>query len=71
MKISQYITALQALMDLHGDLDMEVLTADCNRNSVKEPHVAFRKILKGRESKPSFWRSWDALDRKGDKVVEV
>ena len=71
MKITDYIAALQAIHDEHGDLDVENLTVRLDRVTSSAPEIDFRKILKGRESKPCFFYSCDDADRKGEKVCRI
>lgn len=71
MKISEYIEALQSIMNEHGDLEVEAITVNFDREEARSPVVGFRKVLKGRESKPSFFHQFDSEDRRGEKVVRV
>jgi len=71
MRISDYIEQLQALGDEHGDLEVELINLDLTRVTARAPVVSFRKILKGRESKPRFWSSYDGEDARGEPVIRV
>lgn len=71
MKLSTYILLLQSIQNEHGDLDVDSLSVSFDRKEAKIPEIAYRKILKGRESKPSFWSSYSKEDCKGEKVVKV
>ena len=53
------------------DLDVENLTVRLDRVTSSAPEIDFRRILKGRESKPCFFDSWDDADRKGEKVCRI
>jgi hypothetical protein len=71
MKISEHIVAMQALQDEHGDLDVERVDARYDRVMANQPIIAFRKILKGRESKPCFFSTSDSPEQKGEKVCQI
>ena len=71
MKISEYVQALEAIEAEHGDLEVET-EAPWGRGGARHPEVAFRRILTGRKSRPSFWYPLDpSLSEKGEKVVRV
>lgn len=73
MKISEYIKALETIRAEHGDLELDTMSVDGCRRPACSPKVGFRKILKGRESKPAFWYEWasDCVGRQGDKVCVI
>lgn len=77
MKASEYIAAMQKLIDEHGDLDVEHESPFMGRISANPPVLGWRLILKGRESKPRLWSPYcemsrdDAEVRKGEKVIAV
>jgi len=69
MRVSRYIQILEDLMKEHGNLEVE--TYSYGRKEARIPRIAYRKILKGRESKPDFHNSFDEENRKGEKVIKV
>jgi hypothetical protein len=69
MKLSYYIYVLENLLEANGDLDVEILNWDDERIPAREPHIAYRQILKGRQKKDRFWCTDDKL--KGDKVIRI
>lgn len=69
MKISEYIAKLEAIKAEHGDLPVDTLGGDGRHEITYGPAVGFRKILKGRESRPGFWSDYMPIDQKGEKVV--
>jgi len=71
MKASEYIKAMQALIDEHGDLEVMYEKFDLSTYSVGEPKVMNMKILTKRESKPKLWRDWHPEKEKGEKVIRV
>ena len=73
MKASEYINAMQALIDEHGDLEVETFRVDGDRVEASAPKIAFRKILSKRERKPEFWNDYlrDSGEKKGEKVIRV
>ena len=71
MKISEYIEALEQIKHEHGDLEVESYSDCLGRTPARTPEIAFRKILKSRERKPDFWRTYHGEDHKGEKVVRV
>jgi hypothetical protein len=71
MTISQLITALQAIQQEHGDLEVDTTGFDCRRTSQQAPEIAYRKVLQGRESRPAFFHKLDGESRRGDKVVRL
>jgi hypothetical protein len=54
MKISTLIVLLQEMQEVHGDLDVETMVGG-RRCTLKEPKLAYRYILKPRESAHRFW----------------
>ena len=77
MKISQMIESLIAIMDANGDLEVETTFLTGDRVAAREPVLAHRAILNGRESKPRFaseyqYRRNDSVeDRKGEPVCRL
>jgi len=71
MKASEYIKAMQALIDEHGDLEVKNESYDLQAFNVDEPKVMNMKILTKRESKPKLWRDWHPEKEKGEKVIRV
>lgn len=71
MKISEYITALESILSQHGDLDVQKVNLALHRVNAGAPSVGFELVLRGKESRPRFWSSYNGEDRKGRKVCEV
>lgn len=72
MKVSKYIQILEHLMKEHGDLEVETTRVDFSRKEATKPMIAYRRILKGRESKSCFYSAiLDNEDRKGEKVIRI
>lgn len=70
MKASEYIYALQRLVEEHGDLEVESDRV-WGRAAAPRPERSWRRVLKGRESKPSFAYESETDDRKGEPVIRV
>lgn len=71
MRLNDYILSLQQIEKEHGgNLAVESYFV-YDRVSARQPQIAYRKILKGRESKACFWDSYKTQDSKGEKVVKV
>jgi hypothetical protein len=70
MKISTLIELLQEMQEVHGDLDVETM-AGGRRCTLKEPKLAYRYILKPRESAHRFWSNYDPVERLGDPVCRI
>jgi hypothetical protein len=71
MKVSDMIRLLEEFRAEHGDLPVERFGVDCNRQAAAPPRLEHRKILKGRESCPRFWQSYNEPDRKGEPVCKL
>jgi hypothetical protein len=82
MRISELIEKLEAIMDEHGDLDVETYGYDGSRMPLNEPKIDHRAILKGRESKARFagyyrkarfsgYYGGDLNNRIGEKVCRL
>ena len=74
MKASEYINCLQALIDEHGDLEVNVIGGSGNRIDAPEPTIAFKKVLSKRERKPAFWYDWkytNLTEIQGEKVIRL
>ena len=72
MKISEYIAHLAAIQLEHGDLECESFNYHGDRVAARCPVVSFKKVLRGRESKPSFYESYDKDEsRRGEKVCRI
>lgn len=71
VKISELIEKLQNLEAEHGDLQVDTWNVDRDRVSQRNPQIAYRKILTGRQSKPSFWSVFDGKDACGEKVIRL
>jgi hypothetical protein len=73
MKASEYKEKIQKLIDEHGDLEVEKhwhATQFEGRVMARSPIVLYRKILKGRQSKDTFWCfGVDDDDTKGQAVI--
>lgn len=72
MKTTEYIKALEALVALHGDLEVETGQI-WGRDTAPIPEIAFKRVLTGRESKPDFWSEYSskAETNKGEEVIRV
>ena len=70
MKLSEYIKQLEFLFETEGDLEVDTYR-EWDRIQAPSPKVAFRKILKGRETKPRFWDWTDGEAAKGEKVIKI
>ena len=74
MKISEYVTALEAIRTEHGDLEVETDNMD-RRFTAPHPTIAYRKVLSKREHCAKFWYDWGAghrhEEKQGEKVVRV
>jgi len=76
MKISELISALDHIRQVHGDLDVERMDMTGERVPIGRPDIAHRAKLKGRESKPRFAESYFYEDnyestRKGEPVCKL
>lgn len=72
MKLREYIDKLEALSTVHGqDLEVETTAAYGTRIPAYPPKLAYRLILKGRETKPAFYCGYEGEDRKGEAVIKV
>ena len=71
MKVSKYIKILQELQNEYGDLEVETYSVAGDRQPAREPQSAFHLILRGRQSKPRFWSSWDHQNLQGERVIYV
>lgn len=80
MNLSDYIAALNELLEEHGDL--KVLTSDHSRMSTfyacraaPLPQLAYRKVAKSkREYIPKFWDAHDddeSCSQRGEPVIRV
>jgi len=70
MKLSKYIKQLEVLFETEGDVEVDTYRA-WDRIPAPDPKVAFRKILKGRETKPRFWNWAGGEAAKGAMVIKV
>lgn len=72
MKVSEYINKLQALLNEHGDIEVQKLNVCFDRVEATSPTIAYVKILKGRQSKPAFYDNY-ANDEflKGNAVIRI
>lgn len=70
MTLKEYIDTLTAIYDEHGDLDVETATFS-GREPARNPRLAHRKILTGRQRRPEFWNHWNGESTKGEMVVQV
>jgi hypothetical protein len=73
MKITELIGMLQAMQEVHGDLDVETLSRGYGeRQAVRPPRLACRAILTGRERKERFWiPQVDHETKKGEPVCRL
>jgi len=76
MKISELISALDHIRQVHGDLDVERMDMTGERVPIERPDIAHIAKLKGRESKPRFAESYRYEDnfeteRIGEKVCKL
>lgn len=72
MKISELIARLEEMRDMHGDLEVETVGYDGARRTMQGPKIAYRRKLRGRETKPRFWHEGvDPDDTRGDMVAQV
>lgn len=72
MKTSTYIAELQALIEEHGDLELDTTNFHGDRIEAQMPTIGYRKILAGRERKPMFWTSYcDKPEQKGEMVFRM
>lgn len=70
MKISEYIVELEKIKKEIGDVDVQ-REGVFGRESANPPTIRHELILKGRESKPRFWFSFEGEDRKGNVVCKI
>jgi len=72
MKISDYITELQKIMDEHGP-DIEVNRRYLGtRDKECYPEILYAlKDLDDKYALPIFWEPWHDEDLKGEKVCKV
>jgi hypothetical protein len=54
VKITEYIAALETIKAEHGDLEVQTLVLGFGRAAASSPRVAYKQVLRGRESKPCF-----------------
>lgn len=66
MKISEYIMRLSNIKKDHGDLEVDTYGYPFKRVVAEAPQVAYRMILRPRESKSTFWVDFYGEDRKGE-----
>lgn len=72
MKISEYVVALNELMRIHGDLEVQSHSFDYERQTAPLPKIAYSAILSKRERKAKFWHPLsDKENARGEKVVYV
>lgn len=73
MTLDEYIGLLLNLREEHGGkIEVDTTGAMYDRTAAPRPSVAHRKILKGRESKPTFFSDgYEAEDRRGQLVIKV
>ena len=72
MQLREYIHHLEQIEREHGgDIEVHGYTYDASRIPAGQPMVAYKRILKGRESKERFWASYDPEELKGAVVVKV
>lgn len=72
MKISEYIAQLSVIQLEHGDLECESFNYHGERFTARDPCVAFKKVLRGRESKSSFYEEYTKDEtRRGEKVCRL
>ena len=71
MKISKYIELLKDIKLEHGDIEVHKYDILRDRIEAPPPQIDFVKILKKRESKPSFYCRVDEHDQKGEKVCRI
>ena len=71
MKASEYVKEFTKIIEEHGDLDVEKYGQYFERVPAMYPMIKYRKILKGRQSKPQFWYPLHGEDRKGEKVIMI
>lgn len=70
MKLSDYIELLEAILEEHGDLEVQTDSFSSRREAL-EPKIAYTLILRGRELVPRFWQKYaDEEDRKVIRSVE-
>ena len=69
MKLSAYIRKLEALLNEHGDLEVDTYGVGGDRQDAPVPEIAYRRILSNKERTPRFW--WGIEAKKGEKVVRV
>lgn len=70
MTLNSFINILESLREEYGG-DLEVEQYFYGRKTVNTPRIGFRKILKGRESRPDFWETYDGEERKGQMVIRI
>lgn len=69
MKISKFISELEKIKNIHGDLEVETDIHHLGgRQAHPGPQIAHRGILYGRESKPRFSRYESDRDEKVCKI---
>jgi hypothetical protein len=71
MNISELIAALTEIQREHGDLAAEDTRWDGERCDARQPQVAYRRILVGRQSKPRFYESYEPQELRGEKVCRL
>lgn len=73
MKVSEFIAALEAFKAEHGDLEVETERFNAQKRCTHDgPELAHRKVLRGREHKPAFYRGYgEPPETKGDPVCEL
>ena len=72
MQLREYIHHLEQIEREHGgDIEVHGYAYDASRKPAIRPMVAYKRILKGRESKKCFWAIFDPVELKGEMVVKV
>ena len=72
MNLDKFILELQKLRDQHGgDIEVTTFWIDGRVMSAPIPKIRNMLILKGRETKPGYYRESNGEDRKGEQVIEV
>lgn len=70
MTLKEYIDALTAIYEEHGDLQVET-SKFSGREPARMPRLSHQKILSGRQRRPEFWNEWNGESTKGEMVVQV
>lgn len=69
MQLSRYIKELESLLKEHGDVEVQKYNTCFDRVDASTPVIAYKRVLKVRESKPAFTESGSPVA--GEKVVRV